>query len=683
MSQIKFSQFSLARWSGQRYTVYDCSIAAKVLFSCFQECVDSFLLYHLFPQTMDLSLSQRLFLWVLAISVIAIVTVSFFYDREAESAVVQRSFDQLASVQALKKSKVQDYFESLRAMLSVLAAHPATVLTSAQEMSARYGVSEIMICSPSGKILYTFHETLTLDSQLDSVMLLAAKRITSAFHDTTTHFTDVLRFGNQCAAFGIIAIDSAAASTVSPFQRGNYILIQVPVQALNRIMNEREGLGTTGESYLVGADSLMRSESRFMTESTILRLPVKTEPVRRAFAGETGRVETTDYRNVKVLSAFAPLRIDRSDWAIISELDVEEITTPINAIRRHVMLVGLSITLLMTVVSWYGAQRLSTPILHLQSYLSAIAKGQIPEEPLQVKRSDEIGAMTAELNTMTDSLRKAAFFARDIGAGKFDAVFPPRSDADVLVIALNDMKQELENLLAEKQTQATHRTLALVEGEERERTRISRDVHDGVGQILTALKFNISRISDEQVRQELLDLANDAIAEVRAISHNLMPGVLVDFGLEAALEHLCKRLREIDGLSVDSEITPLPQRFDGPKEIAMYRIAQEAISNALRYAEARRIVVKLCLEQSQHSNSKIVILSVSDDGKGFNADFATDTQPHYGNGLVNMRERAALFGGDVHIHSTIRSGESRNNEPSGTEVVVKMPFFLPTSSQEL
>lgn len=647
---------------------------------------------------MRLTLSQRLFLWALAISVAAIATVSVFYDREAETAVVQRSFDQLASVRALKKSKVEDYFESLRSMLSVLSAHPATVLTSAQEMSLRYGVSEIVICSPAGNVLYAFHGTAALGSQVDTTVLSAAKRITSDFHDTTAtaHFTDVLRCGEQLAAFGVIVIDSISASTVKgnagsalkrgygnehslkshypmpmthlPLEKGNYILVRVPVEALNRIMTEREGLGMTGESYIVGADGQMRSDSRFTAESTILRLPVKTEPVRRAFAGEIGLLETVDYRNVQVLSAFAPLRIDHADWAIIVELDRDEITTPINATRRRIVLVGISITLVMTVLSWYGAQRLSKPILRLQEHLSTIARGQIPEESLQIRRSDEIGAMTAELNTMTASLRKAALFARDIGAGRFDAVFPPRSDADMLVIALNEMKRELEELLAEKQSQAIQRTLALVEGEERERTRISRDVHDGVGQILTALKFNMSRITDEQVRQELLDLADDAIAEVRAVSHNLMPGVLVDFGIEAALEHLCKKLQEVDSVSVHTDITPLLKRLDAPREIAIYRIAQEALNNALRYAEAHNISVRMHTAQSQLLGEEVLLLHIADNGKGFNID-----SKERGNGLVNMRERAALFGGVVHIRSVTKL-ESADNHPSGTEIIVEMPL---------
>ncbi|MCU0425677.1 MAG: histidine kinase [Candidatus Kapabacteria bacterium] len=654
---------------------------------------------------MHLTLSQRLFLWALAISAAAIATVSVFYDREAESAVVQRAFDQLASVRALKKSKVEDYFESLRAMLSVLAAHPATVLTSAQEMSLRYGVSEILICTPDGTVLYAFHSTMRLGERVDSAVLAAAKRIGEAYSTAaaTAHFTDIVLFQGQRATFGVVRIDSASALTVPerkvgsytrsnsmllPLHEGNYILVQAPVEALNRIMTEREGLGMTGESYIVGADAKMRTDSRFSAESTILRLSVETEPVRRAFQGQSGQMETTDYRHIKVISAFAPLHIDHADWAIIVELDVDEITTPINATRRRIVLVGISLTLVMTVLSWYGSRRLSEPIVRLQEQLSVIARGQIPEEPLHIRRFDEIGAMARELNMMTASMRGAALFARDIGAGKFDAQFPPRSEGDILVIALNEMKHELEELLEDKQTQATQRTLALVEGEERERIRISRDVHDGVGQILTALRFNLNRIADEQVRQELSDLADDAIQEVRAVSHNLMPGVLVDFGLEAALEHLCKKLQDADRIAVRYDFTPLPTRLDAPKEIAMYRIAQEALNNALRYADATSITLAMTIAQSSVTGEKTIVLRIADDGKGFN----TESQER-GNGLVNMRERAALFGGAVHIHSRPRSEESlqqtevatvnvqtlnvatlNNATHFGTEVVLEMPL---------
>ena len=610
-----------------------------------------------------LTISQRLFMAALAITCVAVGTVLFFYDREAEAAIFQRSFDQLASVRTLKQSRVERYFESLGAMLSVLASHPTTVPTAAREMRLRYDVEDILILSPHGKIVYAQHDSTRIGLQIsDTVWNIAQQSLLGSAQNSSTQapsvaFSDFMKFRGTTAAFGIVAIDSLTSKAESITAHGGAIIVvQISVQALNRIMTERTGLGMTGESYIVGEDSLMRTDSRFLPSPSILRVVVPTEPVRYALASKIALLETKDYRNVEVLSACAPLRIGEVRWAIISELDVEEVTIPINETRKRILVLGLIIILFMAGISWYGARAISEPILRLQESLSAMAQGNLPEEPLPIGRADEIGAMTMGLNAMAASLRQATLFARDIGAGKFDAECTPRSENDMLVLALNDMKRELQRLLASEQSRALQRTFGLVEGEERERIRLARDVHDGIGQTLTALRFNLARVAEEEMRSELLDLLDDAIAEVRSIAYNLMPGVLLDFGLEAALEQLCAKMSDASHVRIQREIVTLPARMDAAREIALYRIAQEALTNALRYAEADVMRLKLCL----YVENTALRLEIHDNGKGF--DNAASV---HGNGLSNMRERAALFGGNVQVVSALGSG---------THVVAEMPL---------
>ena len=185
---------------------------------------------------------------------------------------------------------------------------------------------------------------------------------------------------------------------------------------------------------------------------------------------------------------------------------------------------------------------------------------------------------------------------------------------------------------------------------------LARDVHDGIGQILTALRFNLARVADEEMRSELFDLLDDAIAEVRAIAYNLMPGVLLDFGLSAALEQLCANVANAATINIQREITPLPKRLDAAREIAIYRIAQEVFTNALRYSGADVIALTFSIRADNSS----VQLEIHDNGIGFDT-----AEQRRGNGLANMRERALLFGGDVRISS----------EPQqGTHIVVEMPI---------
>jgi signal transduction histidine kinase len=158
------------------------------------------------------------------------------------------------------------------------------------------------------------------------------------------------------------------------------------------------------------------------------------------------------------------------------------------------------------------------------------------------------------------------------------------------------------------------------------------------------------------MRSELCDLLDDAIAEVRAIAYNLMPGVLLDFGLSAALEQLCTNVANAATIDIQRKIAPLSKRLDAAREIAIYRIAQEAFTNALRYSEADVITLTFSVKADNSS----VQLDILDNGIGF------DTAEYVrGNGLANMRERALLFGGEVRIASHPRKG---------THIVVEMPI---------
>jgi methyl-accepting chemotaxis protein len=103
------------------------------------------------------------------------------------------------------------------------------------------------------------------------------------------------------------------------------IAFQLPTDRIVAIMNYTSGMGETGETYLVGEDLLMRSNSRFIEESTILRQTVDTASVHRALAGADGKELVEDYRGVEVMSVYAPLSIGESTWAVLAEIDREEV----------------------------------------------------------------------------------------------------------------------------------------------------------------------------------------------------------------------------------------------------------------------------------------------------------------------------------------------------------------------
>ena len=206
----------------------------------------------------------------------------------------------------------------------------------------------------------------------------------------------------------------------------------------------------------------------------------------------------------------------------------------------------------------------------------------------------------------------------------------------------------------------------ILSAQEAERVRVSRELHDDTGQALTLILVRLQlieqRTADEEIRgelQELRQLVVDTLDGVRRLAVQLGPSVLEDLGLASGLEWLVDRVREDTGLSITL-------RLDGDRDasvdpqvaVAVYRVAQEAITNVIRHANASHLAVRL--DHTRHS----VMLDVADDGHGFDVS-AARARPARSVGLFGMAERIALVGGTIEITSRVRQG---------TRVHVRVPL---------
>ena len=197
----------------------------------------------------------------------------------------------------------------------------------------------------------------------------------------------------------------------------------------------------------------------------------------------------------------------------------------------------------------------------------------------------------------------------------------------------------------------------VVESQEQERARLSRDLHDGISQWLVSIKLQIeagiirlagnaeqqqqARASFEKTAGQL----NDVLGEVRRISHDLRPAILDDLGLAAALDHLAREFTQNGAAPVhfaaDGDAAGLP----GVINTVLFRVAQEALTNSERHAGARLIDVTLACSKGR------VLLTIADDGRGFDPE-AVASHPQRGIGLRNMSERMEAIGGQLRIDSS-------------------------------
>lgn len=213
-------------------------------------------------------------------------------------------------------------------------------------------------------------------------------------------------------------------------------------------------------------------------------------------------------------------------------------------------------------------------------------------------------------------------------------------------------------------------SLDVLRAEHAERQRISQEIHDGVCQILSSANFRLRALVERLERtdpkgresaERAATLVGGAIDEIRRISRNLRPAVLNDFGLLPALRGLLRDFRETTGARFRLQAKALP-RLPPETEFAVYRILQEAMSNAARHAKAKSVQVSL------RAVGATLAARVSDDGKGM-SPAGPNAPDRAGSGLANMKNRASLLGGTLEV---------RSSPGRGTDVVLRLP--LPNKS---
>ncbi len=197
--------------------------------------------------------------------------------------------------------------------------------------------------------------------------------------------------------------------------------------------------------------------------------------------------------------------------------------------------------------------------------------------------------------------------------------------------------------------------------EERKAGEISRDLHDNFGQLLTSITVGLRTIEEiskdpavvshaQRIRETGLELHN----AIRSLARGLRPTVLDDLGLAAALANLAADWRESSGVAIDLDIDELKNnRLSNAVETAVYRIAQESITNAIRHGSSKHIHIR------GRFDGKRLLLAIDDDGCGFRTDEMLSAKAKRRPfGLISMRERAESVGGQISIHSSVTRGTS-------------------------
>ncbi len=212
-------------------------------------------------------------------------------------------------------------------------------------------------------------------------------------------------------------------------------------------------------------------------------------------------------------------------------------------------------------------------------------------------------------------------------------------------------KNEAEKQLAEEQLL---RFKSVIDAEEKERERIAKDLHDGVGHLLSSAKLNVSAI--ENVSEEnagLVDhsikIIDEALQETRNISHNLMPSSLLELGFTSAVKQLVRKINTAGKIQVELNNEDAIPQMEQSKATALYRIVQEVLNNMLKHADAKHINILFIRNESN------IVMNITDDGKGFNVN---EVKSSSGIGWKNIYSRVEMISGNININSMPGKGTS-------------------------
>jgi len=335
--------------------------------------------------------------------------------------------------------------------------------------------------------------------------------------------------------------------------------------------------------------------------------------VAEALRGEGGTTYL-DVNGSEHVIAFSPIL--PTGWALVIEEPWEAVTNPLLNTTQLAPLVLVPVLLLALVALWFGARQIVGPLQELEARASDLAWGkyQTIEEP--VGGIEEIQSLQQTLIHLAGKIQRA--------------------------------QEGLRGYIG-----------AITSGQEEERRRLARELHDDTIQDLIALNQRVQlarlKLADDAQMGGFLDevqsMTEETIRDLRRLIRALRPPYMEDLGLSAALEMLARETSAVHQLSVEFQRVGVERRLPPETELSLFRMAQEGLNNVLHHAQAQHAWVKLCFADAE------VSLKIRDDGRGFEvpespAEFAPGG--HYG--LLGMHERAELIGARLEIQSKLGSG---------------------------
>ncbi len=404
---------------------------------------------------------------------------------------------------------------------------------------------------------------------------------------------------------------------------GVLILRIDPLQYLFPLIQSWPTPSQTSEALLVrreGEEGVYLNELRHQKDTALtlrFRLREAQLPAAMALRGQEGIVEGIDYRGIPVLAVVR--WVPGSPWFLVSKVDQEEIYAPV---RQR---------------AWFTAMLVSLLIVGTGLGVGLLWRGQVLRERMQfeeglkkanVELEKRVEERTVELHAINDSLTRE-----------------------------NLERRQAEETVKESEKQLRYLSSQLMLAQENERKRIARELHDGLGQSLSAIKFSVENFLRQAgqggIRQEarsletIIPMIQESVREIHRIQTNLRPSILDDLGILAAISSLCREFQSTyPAIEIEKQVAIEEREVPDSLKVTIYRILQEALNNVVKHSCADHVYLSLRKTDCQ------IELSIRDNGCGFLLEETLSLKKaRQGLGLVSMKERTETSGGLFDVDS--------------------------------
>lgn len=397
----------------------------------------------------------------------------------------------------------------------------------------RRGYYDIFLIAPDGDLIYTVFKELDYATNMNTGEWKdtdLAKVFRTARDHPKSGFVTFEDFKPYEPSHGAPA-SFIATPLIDTFGRLEGVLVfQMPIDRINAVMQVQAGMGESGETYLVGRDFLMRSDSRFSEESTILQTKVETGTVIAALGGGTGLDVVPDYRGIPVFSAYSAIEFEGATWAVMAEIDEAEVLGPVSSLGWFMLIGGLVTLAIVAAIGIVFARTLTNPLAAMTGAMARLANGDLDVEVPARNRGDEIGGMASAVQIFKDnanemkrleaersesSKREAEFKRREQEAGQREEEAKRKAAEERRVAeAEAQMQAEKQRLHAEQEKRvADEKQRRLHEEAERRANEEKRQVEEAQRH---AREADAKRAEEEKQRamQEMADQFEQSVGSV-------------------------------------------------------------------------------------------------------------------------------------------------------------------------